>query len=173
MQAGGRLVWGSGTGAADTNLYRDEPHVLRTDDTFKASSIHIAGIEIDPSGALSGQALVFDGTAFVPAESGANVFIGSNAPPSPVSGDLWFDSDTDVLHIYSGASWISVSGSLSIDGLDDVTITSPQNGQILRYSSTTSNWYNDDETHWNINGGSAISIYEADDFVVNAGGAAA
>ncbi|MFN9956712.1 MAG: hypothetical protein ACK55I_26730, partial [bacterium] len=66
IEAGGRLVWGPGDGSLDTNLYRDEANVLKTDDTFKASALFVDGIEIDTSGATSAQALVYDGTKFVP-----------------------------------------------------------------------------------------------------------
>lgn len=171
IQAGGRLVWGPGSGAADTNLYRDAVDVLKTDDTFKSAALFVGGIEISPSGAASGNALIYDGTKFVPGESGANVAISPTSPGSAEAGDLWFDSDTDVLHIYDGASWIEVSGSLELSGLDDVIISSPQDNQILRYSSASSSWYNDDESYFNINGGSATSVYEADDFVLNGGSA--
>ena len=34
MEAGGRLVWGDGAGAGDTNLYRDAANSLKTDDDF-------------------------------------------------------------------------------------------------------------------------------------------
>jgi hypothetical protein len=66
IQAGGRIVWGSGDAALDTNLYRDSANVLKTDDTFKAAGLFVDGIEIDPTGAASDQVLKFDGTKFAP-----------------------------------------------------------------------------------------------------------
>ena len=67
VEAGGRLVWGSGTVAGDVNLYRDEADVLRTDDTFKTPTLFVDSIEIDPTGATTDQILKFDGTKFAPA----------------------------------------------------------------------------------------------------------
>ena len=66
IQAGGRIVWGSGDAALDTNLYRDAANVLKTDDTFKAAGLFVSGTEIDPAGAASDQVLKFNGTKFVP-----------------------------------------------------------------------------------------------------------
>ena len=66
VEAGGRLTWGDGTGAGDTNLYRDGADVLKTDDTFKAPSIFVDGIEIDTTGATTDQVLKFNGTKFAP-----------------------------------------------------------------------------------------------------------
>ena len=33
IDAGGRITWASGSATGDTNLYRDEANVLKTDDT--------------------------------------------------------------------------------------------------------------------------------------------
>lgn len=66
VQAGGRLVWGDGTAVGDVNLYRDEANVLKTDDTLKVPALYIDGIEVDTTGASSGQILRFDGAKFVP-----------------------------------------------------------------------------------------------------------
>jgi hypothetical protein len=66
VQGGGRLVWGDGTAVGDVNLYRDEANVLRTDDTLKVPTLFIDGIEVDTTGATSGQILRFDGAKFVP-----------------------------------------------------------------------------------------------------------
>jgi hypothetical protein len=38
VQAGGRLVWGTGGVTGDVNLYRSDTNVLTTDDLFKAVS---------------------------------------------------------------------------------------------------------------------------------------
>mgnify|MGYP000073327941 CR=1 FL=1 len=70
IQGGGRLVWGDGSSAGDVNLYRDEANVLKTDDTFKVPVLFIDGIEVDTSGATSGQVLRFDGAKFVPYTGG-------------------------------------------------------------------------------------------------------
>jgi len=67
IDAGGKVSWGAGdTTPVDTNLYRDSANVLKTDDTFKAPTLFIDGIEVDTTGASSGQVLQFDGTKFAP-----------------------------------------------------------------------------------------------------------
>jgi hypothetical protein len=48
------------------------------------------------------------GNAWLEVSSGANVTIRSSEPVGAESGDLWFDSDTLVLYILNGASWVSV-----------------------------------------------------------------
>lgn len=76
VQAGGRLVWGDGTAVGDVNLYRDEANVLRTDDTLKVPVLFIDGIEVDPTGATTGQILRFDGAKFV-------AYTGDTGPTGP------------------------------------------------------------------------------------------
>jgi hypothetical protein len=36
VDAGGKLTWGSGSGAGDVNLYRSAANALKTDDSFQA-----------------------------------------------------------------------------------------------------------------------------------------
>lgn len=43
----------------------------------------------------------------------AVVYYQSSAPSSPVSGQAWFDSSTNILKVWSGSSWISTSIDLS------------------------------------------------------------
>jgi hypothetical protein len=77
IDAGGKVSWGAGgESALDTNLYRDEANVLKTDDTFKTPAIYVDSIEIDPTGASSGQVLQFDGTKFAPSAASVVAEIG-------------------------------------------------------------------------------------------------
>jgi hypothetical protein len=55
---------GSGSEALDTNLYRESSDVLKTDDTFKSSSLFVNNVEISTVGAENGEMLVFDGEKF-------------------------------------------------------------------------------------------------------------
>ena len=82
VQAGGRLVWGDGTAVGDVNLYRDEANVLKTDDTLKVPALFVDGIEVDTSGATSGQILRFDGAKFVPYTGDAGP-TGATGPQGP------------------------------------------------------------------------------------------
>lgn len=146
IDAGGKLTWGSGSASGDVTLYRDSADVLKTDDTFKASVLYVDSIEIDPTGALTGNALVFDGTKFAPGEGagGASITISDTAPSSPESGDLWYESDTGSTFVYYDSYWVEVGGigygGGALDTLSDVTITSPSNGQVLKYNGTA--WVN-------------------------------
>ena len=67
LDAGGKISWGAGgSSAIDTNLYRDSANVLKTDDTLKAPAIFIDDIEVDTTGAATGNTLVYNGTKFAP-----------------------------------------------------------------------------------------------------------
>ena len=116
VEAGGRITWGPGSGAGDTNLYRDAESVLKTDDTFKAAGLYVSGTQIDTSGATNGDALVFNGTKFVSASvagGGGNASLTvSDTPPTGASvGDLWFESDTGKTFVYYDSFWVEVGES--------------------------------------------------------------
>lgn len=58
----------------------------------------------------------------------------SSDPSSNVtSGDLYFNTTDSKLKVYNGSAFVSVDTTEAND-LSDVTITSPQNGQILEYN---------------------------------------
>ena len=82
------------------------------------SVLFVDSIEIDTTGATSGQVLAYDGTKFAPAAvaaSASGVTVAATAPSTPSEGDLWFKSDTEVLYIYFSSSWMQI-GATSIDG---------------------------------------------------------
>ena len=164
VEAGGRITWGAGAGAGDTNLYRDEANVLKTDDTFKAAGLFVAGTQIDTTGATTGDALVFNGTKFVSASvagggEGATVLIQSTPPVGQDEGTLWLDTDTLLLSIYYDGIWEPVSGESALADLTDVSISNLQDGQVIKYSSASSSWYNEYEAIQNVDGGIANSVY--------------
>lgn len=79
-----------------------------------ATTLYVDSIEVDTTGATNGQVLVYDGTKFAPTTvSGATV--AATAPSTPSEGDLWFNSNTEVLYIYFSSSWAQI-GATSIDG---------------------------------------------------------
>jgi len=103
VEAGGRLVWGPGSGAGDVNLYRDGADVLRTDDTFKTPTLFVDSIEIDPTGASAGDVLTFDGTKFSSASAAATVIaniddLGDVSVTSPEKYQTL---------VYDGTEWIN------------------------------------------------------------------
>jgi len=156
VEAGGRITWGPGSGAGDTNLYRDEASVLKTDDTFKSAGLFVAGTQIDPNGATTGDALVFNGTKFVSASvasgggtGNASLTVSDTPPASAEEGDLWFESDTGKTFVYYDLFWIEVGGGGStsnpetLSGLSDVAFSTKINGDFLRYNGSASVWTND------------------------------
>jgi hypothetical protein len=67
IDAGGKLTWGDGTNAGDTNLYRQVANVLKTDDYFVTTGgLTVESYQITTNGASTGNTLVFDGTKFTP-----------------------------------------------------------------------------------------------------------
>jgi hypothetical protein len=141
VDAGGKLTWGDGGTAGDTNLYRDSANVLKTDDTLKVPTLFVDGIEIDTTGAASQDVLIFNGTKFAAASAsfGTGVSflddIGDVDVPSPNTGDyLQWD----------GSVWTSASVAATVvdalDDLSDVIITAPEEFQGLSYNGT--NWVN-------------------------------
>jgi hypothetical protein len=81
IEAGGRIVWGTGSSAGDVNLYRDASNALKTDDTFEAA----AGV-ITLTTAGTPTATIADGALAV-------------------------DTTNDILYFRSGSSWVQVSGT--------------------------------------------------------------
>jgi len=65
-------------------------------------------------------------------------------PTNVPTGTEFMNTQTRVLSIFNGTSWDDVTGggggATTLDGLTDVTITSPANNNVLTYNSTTSQW---------------------------------
>jgi len=101
LEAGGRLVWGDGSNSGDTVLYRDSANVLKTDDTFKAPVLFVDSIEIDTTGATSGQVLKFDGTKFAP---GVASTVGSIDDLSDVVITAAVDGQ---ILVFNGTNWVN------------------------------------------------------------------
>lgn len=118
MEAGGRLVWGDGTGAGDTNLYRDAANVLKTDDTFKAAALFVDGIEIDTTGATTNQILKYDGTKFAPATGGG----GASAIDDLTDVTITSAATGDFL-TYNGSAWVNDAAITA--ALFDTSVGSP------------------------------------------------
>lgn len=147
VEAGGRLVWGSGSGTGDVNLYRDGADVLRTDDTFKTPTLFVDGIEIDTTGAQTDHVLKYNGTKFVSASAslggsgGASLTVSDTAPADPAEGDLWFESDTAKTYVYYDNTWVEIGaggGIAALDDIGDVDSPSPSVGDYLKWDGT--NW---------------------------------
>jgi hypothetical protein len=179
VEAGGRITWGDGAGAGDTNLYRDAASVLKTDDTFKSAGLYVAGTQIDPTGAVIGDALVFNGTKFVSASvaaggtGNASLTVSDTPPTGAEEGDLWFESDSGKTFVYYDSFWVEVgsggtTGNGALAGLSDVALSTLTNGNLLRYNGSASVWTNDAMTisltgdvsgSASLNGSSNVNIF--------------
>jgi hypothetical protein len=137
IEAGGRISWSGGTGSYDTNLYRDSANVLATDDVLKAiSGVVTLAVAGTPTASLPDGALAVDTannlfyfrsggawTQVTGGGGGANVTIATSAPVGAESGDLWYNSNEELLYIYNVSSWVAVSSGLSnmdLDGGNDL-----------------------------------------------------
>ena len=68
---------------------------------------------------------------------------GLTTPIVPETGKIYVDLLANKSYRWSGSVYIQISNAISsIDELTDVTVTSPLNGQLLQYNSTTSQWEN-------------------------------
>ena len=100
----------------------------------------------------------------------AGTTVAETPPAIPGNGELWFDSATGVLYLYyddgTSGQWIqpaalqvgggSGGGATALSGLTDVQLTSPSNGQVLKYNGTK--WVNGtDNTSTGGGGGSSFS----------------
>jgi len=66
-------------------------------------------------------------------------YVDSSAPGNPAEGDLWYDTTNNLLKAHNGSSFVS-AGYATLAALEDITITSAANGEILRYDG--SGWIN-------------------------------
>ena len=143
IDAGGKISWGNGTDAVDTNIYRDSADVLKTDDTFKVPALFIDGIEVDTTGATTNQILKYNGTKFLPAADGGgggSYIISVTAPVSPSVSDVWFNSDNGRTYIYyndgNTTQWVEFGNANS--GPTGVGVaTGGTIGQVLAKNSST------------------------------------
>lgn len=99
----------------------------------------------------------------------------SSAPYSLEYGELAINyADAKLFYKDSSNNIVAfnlVDPASSIATLTDVTLTSLQNGQILKYDTSSENWYNDYEILGNVDGGDAASNFGGIE-AVSGGGAA-
>ena len=141
IDAGGKLTWGDGSSAGDTNLYRSAADALKTDDTLEAASglitLTTSGA---PTASLSDGALAIDttndefyirsGGAWVK-QGGGGATQSDTAPSNPVAGDLWYETDTGAMYVYYDSAWIEV-GTAGVIAMSTTSTppSSPGNGDL-------------------------------------------
>lgn len=84
-------------------------------------------------------------------ESATVAVMSPTVPPSPKSGDIWFNTNIGIAYVYyddgNSGQWvqlISPAGQSinSIDDITDVSIVNPLDGQVLSYDDATGEWVN-------------------------------
>jgi hypothetical protein len=155
VEAGGRLVWGSGSATGDANLYRSGVGAVKTDHTFEAES---GVITLTSSGAptstIADGAIAVDTTNskfYYRSNSAWNTISGgatvsTTAPSNPSEGDIWFDSNTGDTLVYYGSVWVDVGGSSVANIAVQTTAPSnPVNGDLWFDTDTAKTyvWYDD------------------------------
>ena len=111
-----------------------------------------------------------NGTVTVNLGAGSNqVARGDHTHTNPVS------SERSTTYLRGDGSWVvppsgggGGGGATALDGLSDVNISSVTNGQVLKYSSSTSEWINSDDNTGSGSGGSgtvtSVSVATANGF---------
>lgn len=92
----------------------------------------------------------YNGTAWTEITGGggnSTITVSETAPSSPTQGNLWYNSAQAKLLIYYDNVWVEAGGPgayspYELQELDNVLISSPQNGQGLVYESSTGLWKN-------------------------------
>jgi hypothetical protein len=95
----------------------------------------------------AGDVLTYNGSLWTAASAGgggASLEVAATAPASPEVGDLWFNSTTLETYIYYDGGWLQASGEPDLvedlTDLSDVVLTTPVNGQFLKFDGTR--WVN-------------------------------
>lgn len=108
-----------------------------------------------------------DDAMYANQQSAAKVMVGATSLADGESGRVPAPTSADRTKYLKGdGTWDTPSGggggSSTLDGLDDVSITSPSNGQVLKYNSTSQEWENANESGGGGGSGIDYSISEQD-----------
>ena len=71
---------------------------------------------------------------------GSTIVTSTTRPSTPFTGQVIFETDTELSFVWDGSAWKPVNPSIPLDSLTDVTLTSPTANQVLKYSGTQ--WVN-------------------------------
>lgn len=129
IDAGGKITWGAGDAAGDTNIYRSSANTLTTDDVFVATggmvTLTTNGV---PNTALPDGALAVDTTNHVfyyrsnsnwtqVTSGGATLTVSDTKPTVDiVQGDLWFESDSGRTFVYYDSFWVEIGAAGYVSG---------------------------------------------------------
>lgn len=169
----------SGEGTSPTISVSSTPNY----DTLTANTLTVDSIEIDPTGALTGQVLKYNGTKFIPSQD--NVAAAGNLSLTDLSDIAFVNPVNGSTLRFDGTNW--TDSGISLEDLSDYTNAStPQYGHVVHYNG--SNWTNrapqlDDATDVDLSGklsghvlqydgsnwvSSSLGVNEIDTFLVAA-----
>lgn len=141
LEAGGRLVWGSGSGAGDTNLYRDEADTLKTDDNFKVGGKLSV---VASSGDEGGEIFLAPAQTNSTLNGGVTIDVYQNKIRFFEQGGSARGAYIDLTATTGGAGTNLLAGggggATTLDGLTDVTAPTPSNGDLIQWNGTA--WVN-------------------------------
>ncbi len=141
LEAGGRLVWGSGSGAGDTNLYRDEADTLKTDDNFKVGGKLSV---VASSGDEGGEIFLAQAQTNSTLNGGVTIDVYQNKIRFFEQGGSARGAYIDLTATTGGAGTNLLAGggggATTLDGLTDVTAPTPSNGDLIQWNGTA--WVN-------------------------------
>ena len=107
----------------------------------------LSDVDTTTTAPSTGDALVWNGTNFVPGDATANVTISATAPSNPSLGDVWLDEATLDMYVYypdtNGNIWVQVNNLDTPTELNDLTdvdlvTATPTDGQALIWDNANS-----------------------------------
>ena len=138
----------SGEGTSPTISVSSTPNY----DTLTANTLTVDSIEIDPTGAIAGQVLKYNGTKFIPSQD--NVAAAGNLSLTDLNDINFVNPVSGSTIRYNGSVWTD-SGVYLDDLYDYSNSSTPQYGHVIHYNG--SNWTNrapqlDDSTDVDLSG---------------------
>ena len=104
---------------------------------------------INPADGDTYEGYVYDATAGVwnsdPHQIASRFVTSATAPSGASEGDGWFDTNTAKSYVYYDGVWVQLGalGTVDLNQIADVNVSSPANGEALIYDDTTSQWVNE------------------------------
>nr|MCS5590603.1 hypothetical protein [Candidatus Thioglobus sp.] len=103
--------------------------------SFSGDGSNLSGIDALPSQTgSSGKYLGTDGSTatWSTVEAGMGYTEASSAPSSPTNGDIWLDTDDEILYQYQSSNWVQIADDGTVQGLGNLTTK----GDIEAFSTT-------------------------------------
>lgn len=189
VDAGGKLLWGSGSATGDTNLYRSAANTLKSDDAFTAASLAVTSqFTLPTSDGSADQVMVTDGSGTVTwaDQSGGGGSPGgsdgqvqyNNGGAFGGASSLYYDDVNNRVGIGTStpAEVLDVSGNIAMSGNDRSIVftgTGPNGIEHIESGSLEGAlYYRTSPNSWSFEDGSSnkIAEFDTDDLSTTLGG---